>query len=156
MLSILLSKDGILKAERRLYYLRKGDSMKIREIMKSPVIVLKPKETVEKALEIMNKEKVNGTPIVDDDNHLVGMIVKADIYRFLMDRGHYKSCPVEWVMTKNVIKAHADEEILDVAKRLRDYNIIALPVVEDNDEVVGIISFEDILDYYIAKEMNKN
>ncbi len=130
--------------------------MKIREIMKSPVIVIRPDETVDRALEIMNKEKVNGTPIVDEDNRLVGMIVKADIYRFLMDPGQYKSCPVEWVMTKEVIKAHADEEILDVAKRLRDYNIIALPVVEgDNDEVVGIISFEDILDYYIEQQMNK-
>ncbi len=130
--------------------------MKIREIMKSPVIAIRPDETVDRALDIMNKEKVNGTPIVDEDNRLVGMIVKADIYRFLMDPGHYKSCPVEWVMTKEVIKAHADEEILDVAKRLRDYNIIALPVVEgDNDEVVGIISFEDILDYYIEQQVNK-
>ncbi len=130
--------------------------MKIREIMKSPVIVIRPDETVDRALDIMNQEKVNGTPIVDENNRLVGMIVKADIYRFLMDPGHYKSCPVEWVMTKEVIKAHADEEILDVAKRLRDYNIIALPVVEgDNDEVVGIISFEDILDYYIEQQMNK-
>lgn len=130
--------------------------MKIREVMKSPVIVIRPDETVDRALDIMNQEKVNGTPIVDENNRLVGMIVKADIYRFLMDPGHYKSCPVEWVMTKEVIKAHADEEILDVAKRLRDYNIIALPVVEgDNDEVVGIISFEDILDYYIEQQMNK-
>ncbi len=130
--------------------------MKIREIMKSPVIVIRPDETVDRALDIMNQEKVNGTPIVDENNRLVGMIVKADIYRFLMDPGHYKSCPVEWVMTKEVIKAHADEEILDVAKRLRDYNIIALPVVEgDNDEVVGIISFEDILDYYIEQQMNQ-
>ncbi|WP_296971603.1 CBS domain-containing protein [Tepidanaerobacter sp. EBM-38] len=130
--------------------------MKIKEIMKSPVIVIRPDETVDRALDIMNQEKVNGTPIVDENNRLVGMIVKADIYRFLMDPGHYKSCPVEWVMTKEVIKAHADEEILDVAKRLRDYNIIALPVVEgDNDEVVGIISFEDILDYYIEQQMNQ-
>ncbi|WP_213974824.1 CBS domain-containing protein [Tepidanaerobacter acetatoxydans] len=129
--------------------------MKIREVMKSPVIVIRPDETVDRALDIMNQEKVNGTPIVDENNRLVGMIVKADIYRFLMDPGHYKSCPVEWVMTKEVIKAHADEEILDVAKRLRDCNIIALPVVEGDDEVVGIISFEDILDYYIEQQMNK-
>lgn len=120
--------------------------------MKSPVISLKPNETVEKALDIMNKEGVNGTPVVDEDNKLVGMVVKADIYRFLIDPGHYKSCPVEWVMTKNVIKARANDDILQVAKRLRKHNIIAMPVVkEDENTVIGIISLEDILDYYIKR-----
>ena len=87
--------------------------MKISEIMKSPTLVVKPDETIEKALEIMNKEKVNGAPVVNEDNQLVGMVVKADIYRFLIDPGHYKSCPIEWVMTKDVIKAKADEDVLD-------------------------------------------
>ena len=136
------------------FFKKGGKFMKIREIMKSPAIVVRPDETIEKALEIMNKEKVNGTPIVDEDNRLVGMIVKADIYRFLIDPGRYKSCPVEWVMTKEVIKAQADEDILDAAKRLRDYNIIALPVVE-GENVVGIISFEDILDYYIERHTSQ-
>lgn len=128
--------------------------MKIREIMKSPVIALKPNETVEKALEIMNKEKVNGTPVVSEDNYLVGMVVKADIYRFLIDPGHYKSCPVEWVMTKEVIKAGVDEDIIEVAKRIRHHDIIALPVL-DGEIVVGIISLENILDYFIQKEEHK-
>jgi CBS domain-containing protein len=122
--------------------------MKISKIMKLPTLVVKPDETIEKALEIMNKEKVNGAPVVNEDNQLVGMVVKADIYRFLIDPGHYKSCPIEWVMTKDVIKAKADEDVLDVAKRLRDHDIIAMPVVEGNS-VVGIISIEDLLDYYI-------
>lgn len=122
--------------------------MKISKIMKLPTLVVKPDETIEKALEIMNKEKVNGAPVVNEDNRLVGMVVKADIYRFLIDPGHYKSCPIEWVMTKDVIKAKADEDVLDVAKRLRDHDIIAMPVVEGNS-VVGIISIEDLLDYYI-------
>lgn len=126
--------------------------MKIREIMRSPVIAVKPNETVGKALEIMNKEHVNGVPVVDGNNRLLGIIVKADIYRFLMDPGHYKSCPVEWVMTKEVVKAQADDDIIGVAKRLRDRNVIALPIV-DGDVMVGIISIEDIMDYFL--ESNK-
>lgn len=126
--------------------------MKIREIMRTPVIAVKPSETVGKALKIMNKENINGTPIVDDDNNLLGIIVKADIYRFLMDPGHYESCPVEWVMIKEVVKAQADEDIMEVAKRLRDKDVIALPIVE-GDAMVGIVSIEDIVDYFL--ESNK-
>ena len=73
--------------------------MEVREIMKSPVIAVTPKETVDKALEIMFRENIYGMPVLDEDGNLVGIVVKADIYRFLIDPGHYKSCPVEWVMT---------------------------------------------------------
>ena len=51
-------------------------------------------------------------------------------------------------MSKNVITASIDEDLLTVAKRLRDNNIIAMPVMED-DTVRGMISIEDILDFYI-------
>lgn len=122
--------------------------MEIREIMKSPVIAVTPSETIGQALEIMYKENINGMPVIDEANQLLGMIVKADIYRFLIDPGHYKSCPVEWVMTKQVVKAQADEDTVEVAKRLREKDIIALPIVE-GDIVVGIVSIEDFVDYYI-------
>lgn len=123
--------------------------MKIKEIVKLPVISVKPNDTIGKALEIMKSENINGAPVVDDTNHLIGIIVKADIYRFLIDPGHYESCPVEWVMTKEVVKADIDEDISDVAKRLRNHDVIALPVL-DQDVVVGIVSIEDFLDFYIG------
>lgn len=127
--------------------------MKIREVMKAPVIAVKPRDTVRRALKIMEKENINGTPVVDDENRLLGMIVKADIYRFLIDPGHIEDCPVEWVMTNEVVKADVEEELIDVAQRLRDHEIIALPILE-NDIVVGIIALEDFVDLYI-KQANK-
>lgn len=127
---------------------KEEDTVKIREIMKSPVIAVRPSDTIGRVLEIMKSENVNGIPIVDEKSHIVGIIVKADIYRFLIDPGHYESCPVEWVMTKEVVKANVDEDIIDVAKRLRQNDIIALPVLDD-DILVGIVSIEDFVDYYI-------
>lgn len=125
--------------------------MKISSILNSKVNTIVANDTINKALEIMNAMKINGMPVVNDDNTLVGMIVKADIYRFLIQPGHYDSCPVEWVMSNSVITAEADEDILIVAKRLRDNNIVAMPVLE-NEQVVGIISLEYLLDYFIIKE----
>lgn len=129
--------------------------MKIREIMRTPVIAVKPSDTVGKVLEIMNREKIHGTPIVNENNNLLGIIVKADIQRFLMEPGHYKSCPVEWVMTKEVVKAQADEEIIEVAKKLRSKDVIALPIVEGN-VLVGLVSIEDIVDYFLESNKQKN
>lgn len=122
--------------------------MKIYKIMKQNFITIRPDETIEDALEKMSSMKVNGAPVVDKNDNLVGMIVKADIYRFLITPGHIDKCPVEWVMSKAVITASVDEEVLTVAKRLRSNNIIAAPVLE-GDIVRGIISIEDILDFYL-------
>jgi CBS domain-containing protein len=122
--------------------------MKIYKIMKQNFITIRPDETIEDALEKMSSMKVNGAPVVDQNDKLVGMIVKADIYRFLITPGHIDKCPVEWVMSKDVITASVDEEVLTVAKRLRSNNIIAAPVLE-GDIVRGIISIEDILDFYL-------
>ena len=124
--------------------------MKIRDIMKSPAIAVRPDETVKKALEIMKNEGINGTPIIDDENHVIGIIVKADIYRFLIDPGHYDTCPVEWVMTKEVVNVDADEDILEAAKKLRQKNIIAMPVLDDG-VLVGTVSLEDFVDYFIKE-----
>lgn len=122
--------------------------MRISEIMKRDIITIQDDETIGTALEKMSSMRVNGAPVVNRMGKLVGMIVKADIYRFLMTPGHYEKCPVEWVMSKKVITATVDEDVLTVGRRLRSNHIIAMPVM-DEDNVAGIISIEDILDFFI-------
>ena len=122
--------------------------MKINSIIKQNFHTINMNDPIDKALAAMDKFDINGMPVVNDNEALVGMVVKADIYRFMIHPGHYVSCPVEWVMSKEVILAQSDEELLVVANRLRKNDIISMPVVE-NDSIVGVISIEDLLDYFI-------
>ena len=122
--------------------------MKINSIIKQNFHTINMNDPIDKALAAMDKFDINGMPVVNDNEALVGMVVKADIYRFMIHPGHYVSCPVEWVMSKEVILAQSDEDLLVVANRLRKNDIIAMPVVE-NDKIIGVISIEDLLDYFI-------
>ena len=122
--------------------------MKINSVVKQNFHSINVNDPIDKALDLMDKLNINGMPVVNDKDNLVGMVVKADIYRFMIHPGHYVSCPIEWVMTKSVILAQADEDLLTVAKRLRKNDIIAMPVVE-NEKIIGMISIEDLLDYFI-------
>jgi len=126
--------------------------MKIGSILNYNVNTIAADDTINKALEIMNSMNINGMPVVNSDKELVGMIVKADVYRFLIEQGHYDSYPVERVMSKSVITAEVNEDILVVTKRLRESNIVAIPVLE-NQKVVGIISMENLIDYYISNQL---
>lgn len=122
--------------------------MKINSIIKQNFHTINVNDPIDKALDMMDKFDINGMPVVNDKNALVGMVVKADIYRFMIHPGHYVSCPVEWVMSKEVILAQSNEELLVVANRLRKNDIISMPVVE-NDNIIGVISIENLLDYFI-------
>ncbi|NLK20841.1 MAG: CBS domain-containing protein [Epulopiscium sp.] len=125
--------------------------MKIRDIMNNKVHMIMPQDTLEKALSIMESKKVNGLPVVNEDKNLVGFIVKADIYRFLSVTGHYETCPVDWAMSKDVITAMPDESIKEAAKRLREHNIIGMPVIE-RGKVIGMVTLECVVDSFIANE----
>lgn len=124
--------------------------MKVRELMNTKYFHVNEDETLKLALELMNKNGINGVPVVNDNLNLVGMVVKADIYRFLAEQGHYDTYSVGSVMATKVISANGDEEVEEAAARLRANNILALPVVEDN-KVLGIVELEDIVDYFLKK-----
>lgn len=124
--------------------------MRVDSIINKNFHIINVNDTIDKALELMHDLNINGMPVVDDSETLVGMIVKADIYRFMIHPGHYVSCPVEWVMSKSVILSQSDEDIITVAKRLRKNDIVAMPVI-NNDKIVGVITIDDILDYFLGK-----
>jgi CBS domain-containing protein len=124
--------------------------MKVREIMHTKYFYVDENETLNKTLQLMNEKGINGVPVVNENLNLNGIVVKADIYRFLVEDGHYDTYPVKSVMSDKVISANEDEEVEEVARRLRENDIMALPVVE-NKKVIGIIELEDIVDYFINK-----
>lgn len=125
--------------------------MKVRDIMSSPAITVTIKDTAKYALDLMKEKDVNGTPVVDSDGNLEGMVVKADIYRFLIEPGHIGDCPIDWVMSNDVLSIGPDESVACANRKLRDKKVTSVPVVEDG-VVIGVVSFEDLLDCYLNGE----
>ena len=57
--------------------------MRVGEIMRTEVIVLKPEMTVRQAVTIFAENGIGGAPVVDDDNKVVGILTNADVFRGL-------------------------------------------------------------------------
>jgi IMP dehydrogenase len=102
------------------------------------VITVAPKDTVGKALALMEKHNISGLPVVDG-TRLVGIVTGRDV-RFAQP-----SLRVEEVMTKHVIKAEEGISIDDAQRLLRDHKIEKLPIVNKDGELSGLITFKDIL-----------
>lgn len=122
--------------------------MRAKDIMTKDVVTVKSKDSVGHTLEKMREHNINGTPVVDDEDHLIGMLVKADIFRFLITPGHIDESPVDWVMTKELISCNEEDSVIDVTKIIRKNKITSVPI-ESQGKLVGIVSFEDIIDCFI-------
>jgi len=58
--------------------------IKVRDLMKKPVYIAKSDDTVEEAAALLLEKKISGLPVVDENNRLVGIITRSDIFRVLI------------------------------------------------------------------------
>ena len=90
---------------------------------------------------LMRQHRIGGIPIVDGDNHLVGIVTNRDL-RFETE-GHR---PVRDVMTSEGLVTAPIGTTLEQARRiLQEHKIEKLPVVDDHDKLAGLITYKDIL-----------
>ncbi len=92
------------------------------------------------ALELMERYRISGVPIVDENMKLVGIITNRDI-RFETD----SSKKIYDVMTKeNLIVAEPDITLEEAQEKLKAHKIEKLPLVDNNNVLVGLITIKDI------------
>lgn len=96
---------------------------------------------VRDALELMQKFKIGGIPIVSSSNHLIGILTNRDLrFESRLDK------PVEDLMTKtNLITAPIGTTLETARQILQQRKIEKLPVVDEDNKLVGLITYKDIL-----------
>ena len=114
-------------------------------IMTTEYVSLRPNMTVEEAITRIRRTGVDKETIytcyVTKDRNLLGFVSVKDLLLAQDD-----DTPVSEIMDTNVISVntHADQE--EVARMLSKYNFLALPVVDSEYRMVGIITFDDAMD----------
>ncbi len=92
------------------------------------------------ALELMERYKISGVPIVDESNTLVGILTNRDI-RFEKDITR----KIDEVMTKENLKtAPIDISMDESLEIMKQYKIEKLPLVDDDFKLSGLITIKDI------------
>ncbi len=93
------------------------------------------------ALRIMKEFKVGGIPVVTEGNKLYGIVTNRDL-RFQTDL----LMPIEKIMTKdNLITANLGVGLMEAENILKEYKIEKLPIVDKDYNLVGLITYKDIL-----------
>ena len=115
-------------------------------IMTTEYVSLRPEMTVEEAIlrirrQGVDKETIYTCYVTARDRTLMGLVTVKDLLLAEDDE-----TPVSEIMLTNLISVttHTDQE--EVARMLSKYNFLALPVVDGEDRMVGIVTFDDAMD----------
>jgi magnesium transporter len=113
-------------------------------IMNPHVFALNEDMTVGEAItELQNNrdvEMVFYLYVVDDRHHLVGV---TSLRRLLLVA---PSTPLKRIMTADIISARVDTDQEEVAQQVASYNLLAIPVVDEENKLVGVITVDDVID----------
>ena len=115
-------------------------------------IVLYQDSKVGDAKESMSQNKIGGIPIVDSKRKLLGIVTNRDL-RF----ENNKSRPIKEVMTvKNLITVNKGTSLKDAEEILQKHKIEKLPVIDKNNNLVGLITFRDVTKHLTKPNSNKD
>jgi len=104
-----------------------------------PITISKDK-TVGDALNLMKEYKIGGIPVVDKNKILVGIVTNRDL-RF---QQNFKR-PIKEVMTsKNLITTSQSIDLHKASEILQNYKIEKLPVVDNHNKLIGLLTYKDI------------
>ncbi len=104
------------------------------------------------AKKIMHEYRIGGIPIVDDAGLLIGIVTNRDL-RFEKNEGR----PLMEVMTsEHLVTAKEGISMADAEEVLQAHKIEKLPVVDNDNKLVGLITFRDITRVTITPQANKD
>ncbi|MGV3465253.1 MAG: HPP family protein [Heyndrickxia sp.] len=144
--------------------------MKVKDFMIRDVITVKKDDNIKHLLNTLVKHGIGGVPVVDSDGKLVGMISDGDVLRsikpkdtviydvynlmtYTLEKGklkdilsHLKDQPlIKLAKKQGLITVKENDEIETVLKLLAKHHFKKIPVINDEHQVVGVISRGDVI-----------
>ncbi len=120
-------------------------SVMLSDIMSYPVITVKEDTKIEEVAMILRDMGCTGMPVVDEDEHVVGVISRRDFKKIKKPR-HMLS-PVKAFMSRDVVTIDHDRSAIEAAKLMIKNDVGRIPVMKD-DKLIGIITRSDAMMYF--------
>ncbi len=122
--------------------------MKVSSILSTKVggiITAHPEQTIREAARLMYERNIGAVVIVDGAGHLVGILSERDIVRKAVTHNAVFDMAISEVMTKDVVTAVPQDDLMSVAHTMTERRFRHMPILDDNDQLIGIISIGDVL-----------
>lgn len=130
--------------------------MRVGEACSRSVVVVGPAMPVGEAAKLMREHHVGSLVVVGDGaaGQPLGIVTDRDFVVEVLSAGiDYRTVSVGEIMAPKLVRATEEESVLDALHRMRAHGLRRLPVVNAAGDLVGIVTFDDLLEI-IAEELD--
>ncbi|WP_327418225.1 CBS domain-containing protein [Streptomyces sp. NBC_01233] len=146
----------------------------VGEVMTSEVVQARPDTSFEELARVFTAHRISGLPVVDDDDKVMGVVSRTDLTRHRAGRGQdgpgrrrmawtlrrpADTHPVGGpalaageLMTSPAVTVHPEQRVVDAARIMERRHIDRLPVVDEEDRLVGITTRRDLLRVFLRTD----
>ena len=124
-------------------------SQSVRQVMTPSVVTIHPDDPVTDAARAMLDAGIGSLVIVGEDNRPEGILTRTDFVALATDENAVTGSEVPSVrslMETNILSVRPEDSLEDAVETMSDHGIHHLPVVNDDEEVVGIVTTTDLAD----------
>jgi tRNA nucleotidyltransferase (CCA-adding enzyme) len=146
--SALLKAVNPETIEEMLFELIDGNqhsSVMLSDIMSYPVVTVTEDTKVDEVVMILRDMGCTGMPVVDKDEHLVGVISRRDFKK--IRKSKQMQAPIKAFMSRKLVTIDHDKSAIEAAKLMIRHDIGRIPVMKDN-KIIGIITRSDAMMYF--------
>ena len=136
----------------------KANWMKVIDVMSKDPLTVSPSDTVGQAEELMYENHYRQLPVVEN-RQLLGIVTDRDIRSFLAqssllkpeERGRALGTKVTDIMTAKPLTMSTEDDLREAVEMLIDEKIGGIPVVDETEGLVGIVTYVDILRCFLNR-----
>lgn len=121
----------------------------VKHMMLTNVITASPSMTVKEIIKILYEKHIGCVVSIDKDKKCIGIFTERDAIR-LVAKNVDLDQPIGNLMTKNVIAIQEDSSINEVRRIIQTHSIRHLPVVNQENKLVGLLSVRALMDQFFG------
>jgi CBS domain-containing protein len=120
-------------------------NVKIGTIMTKDLVTITLESTVEEAVKKMAEHEIECLPVIDAEGVLHGLVTFRDIVmKVVYPLEKARESKVENIMSQKLVVCNPDSTVLDVVKIMKNRHLRRIPVVDENNKLVGLVTDFDL------------
>ncbi|ARF53402.1 CBS domain-containing protein [Streptomyces gilvosporeus] len=132
---------------------------RVSRLMVNEVVTVIPQTPFKEVVKLLAVHRISGLPVVDSDDRVLGVISESDL--MLRQAGEVpgqgpdtraNALTAEELMSRPAVTVRAGDSIAEAARTMARHRVERLPVVDDEDRLVGIVTRRDLLQLFLRPD----